>query len=314
MISTALLAVMTSATGCAWLFQDRLHRESLSESQPRCSTSNGWAVSDGVIAALNVAGVAVTAFEDTLENRSVVITSGIISAIIHSASAVTGVSWARECRQAYEDWNASGAGLSMDAGQERRQGGLELAGNRRNDPRRARAFWCAEDGDCVVDQTTCGDGCTRREAAWCSDSPGGFVCRMTRDGCLAVRYSRRDQNMGECVEWRPGLAGTPEPPPRGAAPAGPAPATPAPAPPRGFFCSISASKPTAGFCTREKAACQHARDAAPAEVADLGECGLVETAFCYTTGGSERCAPTMEACAERASSAAGVTAACAERK
>jgi hypothetical protein len=38
-------------------------------------------------------------------------------------------------------------------------------------------------------------------------------------------------------------------------------------------------------------------------VTDLDECRLVETAFCYAAGGSERCAPTMDACANRAKSA-----------
>jgi hypothetical protein len=108
--------------------------------------------------------------------------------------------------------------------------------------------------------------------------------------------------------------------PRNASPAaGPTPSTsppsvPAPPPPRGFFCSTSAAKPVAGFCVRDKAERLRVRDTALAAVTDLDECRLGELAFCQVTDGSERCAPTMEICAERAKSAPGVTVACEERK
>ena len=82
---------------------------------------------------------------------------------------------------------------------------------------------------------------------------------------------------------------------------------------RGFFCSSSASLPAAGFCVREKADCQRARDAAIVAVTDLDECRLVETAFCHVAGGIERCAPTMEICAYRASSAVEVVVPCEGR-
>jgi hypothetical protein len=49
-------------------------------------------------------------------------------------------------------------------------------------------------------------------------------------------------------------------------------------------------------------------------VTDLGECRIVEAAFCHVADGDERCAPTLETCAERARSAAGVTAACEARQ
>lgn len=89
------------------------------------------------------------------------------------------------------------------------------------------------------------------------------------------------------------------------------PAAPAP---RGFYCSSSTATPTAGFCAREKSDCQRARDAALGVVADLEECRLVETAFCFVSDGNERCAPTPSACADRASSASSVTATCDERQ
>jgi len=90
------------------------------------------------------------------------------------------------------------------------------------------------------------------------------------------------------------------------------PATPPAPAPRGFFCSNSAATPAAGFCTREKADCQRARDAAIAAVADLDECRLTEMAYCFTAGGTERCAPTAAGCADRAL-AVGAATPCDER-
>jgi hypothetical protein len=82
---------------------------------------------------------------------------------------------------------------------------------------------------------------------------------------------------------------------------------------RGFFCASSATAPAAGFCVREKADCQRARDAAIVAVTDLDECRLVETAFCHVAGGLERCAPTMEICTYRARSAVELVVPCEGR-
>lgn len=93
----------------------------------------------------------------------------------------------------------------------------------------------------------------------------------------------------------------------------PAPA-PAPVPtpdvqPRGFFCAESALNHTAGFCLREKSACESARNAAVTAVPDLDECKLVESAWCF----GDRCAPTEEACdAQRVN--AGFSTICGESK
>jgi hypothetical protein len=86
-----------------------------------------------------------------------------------------------------------------------------------------------------------------------------------------------------------------------------------PSAPRGFYCSSSVASPAAGFCVRDKADCQRARDAASAAVADLDECRLVEKAWCFTAAGAERCAPGMATCNDRRQSSANVTAACTER-
>jgi hypothetical protein len=66
-------------------------------------------------------------------------------------------------------------------------------------------------------------------------------------------------------------------------------------------------------CAREKLDCERVRDAARAVVADLDACRLVETAFCFVAGGIERCAPTREACDERARATTGATGSCEEK-
>jgi hypothetical protein len=106
----------------------------------------------------------------------------------------------------------------------------------------------------------------------------------------------------------------PQQPPSGLGPVtAPAPPPPPP-PPRGFFCASSAASPVAALCTRASADCRRARDAAITATPDLDECRSAEAAFCHVAGGSERCAPTLEACAERARFALGVTVACEERR
>jgi hypothetical protein len=207
-VTAVVLIGMTGATGCSWLFQDRLrggYEGYTGRSEPRCTTSKGWAAVDGVLGGLHVLSVLLVATsEEPIENRSTVIVGNVLWTLVHTASAITGASWASDCGSAYDEWNAIDSGSTAGEAQERRRLALELAGNHQNDPRKARAFWCAaSSGDCVVDQAACTEGgCSRQETAWCSGGKGGFVCNKTRAGCLAVRYSRRSRNMGECVERR----------------------------------------------------------------------------------------------------------------
>lgn len=81
-------------------------------------------------------------------------------------------------------------------------------------------------------------------------------------------------------------------------PTKPVPAAAEPARPRGFYCASSPTTPAAGLCTRDKADCARAREAAAGVVADLAECALTETAHCFDAKpGDERCVPSAEACA-----------------
>lgn len=109
-----------------------------------------------------------------------------------------------------------------------------------------------------------------------------------------------------------GQASTP-PPPR---PTQAAKSKNAVAVPRGYFCATSPTDNKIDFCTREKADCQRAREVLVGAIADLGECRLVEVAFCFDVdeSGLERCAPTAEACHDRLLSAASSTSSCGERR
>lgn len=68
------------------------------------------------------------------------------------------------------------------------------------------------------------------------------------------------------------------------------------APPRGFYCVTSVSTPAAGFCMRGKVACVTAHDAVASAIADITDCTLVESAWCFDEG---RCAPTRAVCVEQ---------------
>ena len=70
------------------------------------------------------------------------------------------------------------------------------------------------------------------------------------------------------------------------------------APPRGFYCASSSSVADAGFCTRDKVACITAHDAVVASVADIGDCTLVESAWCFGDG---RCSPNHDVCNDQRS-------------
>jgi hypothetical protein len=82
---------------------------------------------------------------------------------------------------------------------------------------------------------------------------------------------------------------------------------------RGFFCSSSPTIAAAGFCVRDKDACDAGRDVAIGTVSDLGPCILTETAWCY----GKRCAPVLDACVEqrrRAIGTDGVAPECEEAR
>lgn len=283
------------STGCAALFQDRLKGEYDGRSEPQCSTSSGWAIVDGALVALSIAAVALSADDQSLteEQRGEIMLSGLLNGVVHGASAAMGLSWAGDCREAYADWNRSPPGIEQS--------------DERDDPKKAEAFWCGRGNRCTTEESTCPGSCTPIERAWCMPTSRGFLCAGDRGSCITLADKSDTRNTGECVQrvaarW----AGVPAEKPATDPVVADAP-KPAPPPPlRGYFCT---SSPTAGLCAREKPDCETARDAAIGALPDLAACTLVETAHCFDADGRERCFPTAEQCAARASGVA-----CAERK
>jgi len=131
--------------------------------------------------------------------------------------------------------------------------------------------------------------CRKAKADW----DGGSA---DRDDEREIKRLEREMALQEEAEARRA------PPPRKAAPKEEPQEERQPAPaarPRGFFCATSPMAPTTGLCTRIKSECTRTRSIALGAVADLTECTLIESAFCFDAGSGdeeERCAPTADAC------------------
>ena len=292
-------------------------------SVPECSTDPTLLIGDALL--VGVGGAAVLGGIEADSGAAVVV--GLAIMLPFTVGGIVGESRIRECREARAAWRVGGAigNASRRASDDdaKEPSPTATVDNPANDPRLAVAYWCSErNGVCSADESACVGFCNKFDEVWCTryvaKGEAGYLCGVSRTACLALRdmpeHSKGRSGFGECVKQKPtghSLAARPSPARTGQTST---PAAPAPATPRGFFCSSSATSPSAGFCTREKADCQRARDAAIVAVTDLDECRLVEAAFCHVAGGTERCAPTMETCAERAKSAPNVTAACEERK
>jgi hypothetical protein len=93
-----------SNAGCAALFQEHLSSEYAGTNEPRCSTSKGWYLWDGLI----VAGDAAILLADgnTIPNSNEVIGVAVLSGVVHFFSMIAGSKWASECeaaRHAYDE-------------------------------------------------------------------------------------------------------------------------------------------------------------------------------------------------------------------
>lgn len=292
-----MTAALATASGCSLLFQDHL-RDGVSgydaRDEPRCSESKGWAVLDGIFAGMGLMSVVLGAADDTLPDgdKTAYIIGGALDMIVHGASAMTGAGWANDCQQAYRIWNEEPAGQSGYDEEARAAFAKQHSTNQRNDPQLASEFWCGSEG-CTTEEVSCAGQCQPRRAAWCARGEDGFyVCAPTRDWC--TRTTQKDRReFSDCLERFPGQPGgvrVESRLPRRAE-------KPKPAPPRGHFCAASSSDPRAGLCARMKEDCVRARDAAVVAVGDLGECALVERAWCFVDPAKgERCTPTVEAC------------------
>jgi hypothetical protein len=285
--------VLTLVTGCAALFQDRLKGEYRdTRSEPQCTTSNGWAIVDGILAVTNVLGGLAASSDDTLkEDKDTYLVAGLLWGGVHVVSAISGFTWASTCDEAYARWQA------VDPTRSPASSGPVVSVQ--NDPNTANAFWCGDRGRCTASASTCVGNCSAQERAWCKPLDDGFVCGRTRDACTVSATEARSQSRGECVirraaRWGEHVREIELAKVRGVK-------KPAPTP-RGHFC---ASNATSAVCAREKRDCETGRNAALGAVPDLAECTLVETVYCV----SEQCLPALDMCQARAAGAE-----CEERK
>lgn len=206
-----VVAMCVFCSSCAWLFQDHLPSEYSGRSEPMCSTSNGWALVDGIFATLNLIGIVGAATDEQAsdEEKSAYIVGGVLGGIIHVASAGTGVGWATDCK------NARVAFDNKD-GTVRREVTTEPIEAPRAAPivvPAPRGYFCSlsaanlaagfcvrDKGDCertrdvsiaaLPDLTQCG----LVEAAWCVSD----LCFPTQEACDARRT--RTQIETPCTE------------------------------------------------------------------------------------------------------------------
>lgn len=227
-VAAAILAM--SASGCSWVFQDRLRGGLASydgNAEPNCTPSKGWAVLDGLFAGLGGATILLGATADELSSgdKTILIVGGIFDLLVHGSSAITGSNWANECRRAYADYqNESRGAPPADAELDRLRAQIERNGDsvapheQVPETPRPRGFYCAssatasaaglctrEKADCarardaaiglIADITECG----LVESALCFDvKPGELRCSPTAESCAAQR--ERAGVASECRE------------------------------------------------------------------------------------------------------------------
>ena len=184
-----MLVLATQVSGCAWLFQDKVpsgYDGSRARAEPRCSTGSGWAAIDGVFAVLSGLGAIAAASDDTEPNQSAYVLSSAGWALIHGASALSGVGWASECRKAYAAWNSEDEPDVTTARSARTT----------SQPQRPLPPPDVEDEPTVVARTP-----PARAAAAALPVPRGFFCATSisiptaalctreKDACLAGRHA-----------------------------------------------------------------------------------------------------------------------------
>ncbi len=99
--AVALLAL----SGCAFLFQEHVQSPHAGSSEPRCTTSPGWYLWDGLIA---VGDGGLLLLNDRQGNPLIngpTAAAVIVSGIVHFGSMIRGYEWAAECEQARADYD-----------------------------------------------------------------------------------------------------------------------------------------------------------------------------------------------------------------
>lgn len=313
--STQLVAlVMVMTCGCSLAVRG-VPDGWTAKHEPECTDSIALPLLDGIISGTAL-GIGVEASLDDPKADVVGVSAAV--ALLAGISSAIGYSRVADCKRAKSTFQL---GVAMNPRSTDNGSTTEVIGPADS------PFWCSQrTGVCTGHQYLCEDGpCFGATSAYCAvyrvdgKRERGFLCASSRNKCLMLRDAREHRrgryDFGECVEQKSVPLTTDEmrivenrrraeearraqaEASRQTAPiSNPAASAPAaPVPPRGFYCSVSANQPTAGFCIREKAACIAARDAALAAVADLTACQLTETSWCF----GSRCAPSPNACEEQ---------------
>ena len=233
LVGLGVSAVLSA--GCSWVFQTRVARKKgrhyHGTSEPDCTTGIGWPVVDGVFAILNGASAVLAAADETVENRSIYIISGVAWTVIHVASAASGSSWSGDCEEAMKEWEENKADDIADKADDRARRRAEEEREAAPPPVRPaapkekappRGFFCSASSasptaalctriksDCLRARAA-GLGavpdlseCTLMETAHCFDAGGGEEdrCAPTVESCEAQRAlaATSNANPGDCV-------------------------------------------------------------------------------------------------------------------
>lgn len=89
-----MAAIAMVMTGCAWTFQEHEPQPYVVDHEPRCTTTPGWWLIDGI----SVGGDVALAIGS--RDNGALLGVGLTSAAIDLAAMATGTIWASECRDA----------------------------------------------------------------------------------------------------------------------------------------------------------------------------------------------------------------------
>lgn len=200
-------ALYGSLSGCVWLFQEHESQPYVPNHEPRCTTSPGWWVLDGIGVPFDAALV-VTKHDD---GASLAI--GLTSLAIDLTAAVTGIVWAGQCSDAREEYDARPTPAEIVRDPDREAAPAE---------RRTRGWFCASSettagaGLCARDRQACEQAreaaavaapdlepCEPVEAAWCFLlADGRRRCTVSEDACKEKQAHTTATVRIECEERR----------------------------------------------------------------------------------------------------------------
>lgn len=237
----ALATALVMSSGCSWVFQERLPSNYKPKYQPRCSTSKGLVVLDGVFAVLNgLTVVAELANPARTTQDDALLLGGAIWTVVHMASGVSGSRWADHCRDAQDAWDADdGDARELLHHQARVRRTLDdqprvpvapppspVPSSTRPPAPAPRGFYCASSpslasvGACARAKDACLRAsavlaaatpdlsrCALVETAYCFDAGSGDAedsCAPTADACAIQRERAIDDaaRVGDCVETK----------------------------------------------------------------------------------------------------------------